>query len=173
MPQRINDYKPVLSLLSTARLASVPAIFNVHTDLEKYGFSLWIQNAAASLYPLIQQLELVLRNSVDKTACDRFGEYWWDTISYDTTKDNHEKFLKCIRDAERSLIQNWKAKEATRLGLRSPTQVTTTPPIFSHDDIIAATTFSTWKNVFLEALHTDDNSKKEHYLWPNSLPKAL
>ncbi|HHZ5935506.1 TPA: CAAX protease, partial [Escherichia coli] len=115
MPQRINDYKPVLSLLSTARLASVPAIFNVHTDLEKYGFSLWIQNAAASLYPLVQQLELVLRNSVDKAARTRFGERWWDTISYDTTKDNHDKFINCIRDAERSLLKKWKAKEVARL----------------------------------------------------------
>lgn len=173
MPQRINDYKPVLSLLSTARLASVPAIFNVHTDLEKYGFSLWIQNAAASLYPLVQQLELVLRNSVDKTARTRFGERWWDAISYDTTKDNHDKFINCIREAERSLLKKWKAKEVARLGLRHPSEVTTTPPVFSHDDIIAATTFSTWENVFLEALHTEDNSKKTNYLWPNSLPKVL
>lgn len=115
MPQRINDYKPVLSLLSTARLASVPAIFNVHTDLEKYGFSLWIQNAAASLYPLVQQLELVLRNSVDKTARTRFGERWWDIISYDTTKENHDKFINCIRDAERSLLKNGKPKRSLAL----------------------------------------------------------
>ncbi|WP_241576371.1 hypothetical protein [Rosenbergiella collisarenosi] len=141
MPQRINDYQPVLSLLSTARLKSVPAIFNVHTDLEMYGFSLWIQNASASLYPLVQQLELVLRNSVDKTARTRFGDRWWDTISYDTTKDNHDKFINCIRDAERSLLKNWKAKEVARLGLSHASQITTTPPVFTHDDIIAATNF--------------------------------
>lgn len=173
MPNRITDYQSVLSLLSTARLASVPAIFNVNTDIETYGFSLWVQNAAASLYPLIQQLELVLRNSVDKTARSRFGDRWWDVIAFDTTKANHDKFIKCIRDAERSLIKNWKSKEADRLGLDNPTMVTTSPPVFSHDDIIAATTFSTWESVFLEALHTDNNALKSSYLWPNSLPKVL
>lgn len=76
------------------------------------------------------------------------------------TKDNHDKFINCIREAERSLLKNWKAKEVARLGLSRASEVTTTLPVFSHDDIIAATTFTTWENVFLEALHTDDNSKK-------------
>lgn len=173
MPKSIPDYTPVLSLLSTARLASVQNTFNVHPNIEMYGFSIWVQNASASLYPLIQQLELVLRNSIDRTARTRFGDKWWDTIKYDTSKDNHSKFINCIREAESSLKKKWKEKEAIRLGLPSAKDVTAPPPPFSHDDIIAATTFSTWESVLLEALHTDNNADKNDFLWPLSLSKAF
>ena len=173
MPKSIQDYTPILSLLSTARLGAVQGTFNVQPGLETYGFSLWLQNAAASLYPLMQQLELVLRNSIDKAARQRFQDKWWDKIKYDTTKDNHSKFINCIREAESTLKKRWKEKEAARLGLASSNLVTTQPPAFDHDDIIATTTFSTWESVLLEALHTDDNSEKNDYLWPLSLSKAF
>jgi hypothetical protein len=174
MPKRIADYTPVLSLLSTARLSSVPGTFNIqNNNIEMYGFSLWVQNAAASLYPLVQQLELILRNSIDKAARSRFGDKWWDVIKFDTTKDNHSKFRDCIKEAEKSLKRSWRDRETARQGLAHHSLLTTPPPVFSHDDIIATTNFSTWESVLLDALHTENNAEKADYLWPNSLPKAF
>lgn len=173
MPGSIPDYAPILSLLSPARLATIERIFNIHSPIEIYGFTIWLQNAAASLYPLLQQLELILRNSIDKAAKERFGEYWWSTIHYDATKDNHTKFIKGIRNAELTLRKRWQHKEAARLGSDRPSPVTSSPLTFGHDDIIAATTFSTWEAVMLEALHTDLNTDKHLYLWPLSLTKAF
>ncbi len=174
MPKRIADYTPVLSLLSTARLSSVPGTFNIqNNNIEMYGFSLWVQNAAASLYPLVQQLELILRNSIDKAARSRFGEKWWDVIKFDTTKDNHSKFRDCIKEAEKSLKKSWRDRETARQGLEHHSLLTTPPPIFSHDDIIATTNFSAWESVLLDSLHTENNAEKSDYLWPLSLSKAF
>ncbi len=173
MPGSIPDYAPILSLLSPARLATIERTFGIQSPVEIYGFTIWLQNAAASLYPLVQQLELILRNSIDKAAKERFGEYWWNTIRYDNTKDNHTKFIKGIRNAELTLRQRGKNKQAARLGFNTPSEVASSASVFGHDDIIAATTFSTWEAVLLEAWHTDLNQDKHLYLWPLSLTKAF
>lgn len=173
MPGSIPDYAPILSLLSSSRLATIERTFTIQSPVEIYGFTIWLQNAAASLYPLVQQLELILRNSIDKSAKERFGEYWWNTIRYDSTKDNHTKFIKGIRNTELTLRKREKNKQTVRLGADSPSKVASSVSAFGHDDIIAATTFSTWEAVLLEAWHTELNPDKQLYLWPLSLTKAF
>jgi len=121
----------------------------------------------------VQQLELILRNSIDKAAKERFGEHWWNTVRYDDTKDNHTKFIKGIRSAELTLRKRGKNKQAACLGSNSPSEAASSASGFGHDDIIAATTFSTWEAVLLEAWHTDLNADKHLYLWPLSLTKAF
>lgn len=124
-------------------------------------------------YPHVQQLELILRNSIDKAAKERFGEYWWNTVRYDDSKDNHTKFIKGIRSAELTLRKRGKNKQAACLGSNSPSKAASSASGFGHDDIIAATSFSTWEAVLLEAWHTDLNADKHLYLWPLSLTKAF
>jgi hypothetical protein len=172
MPGSIN-YPPILSLLSGARLAAVPVLFGLQSDMEKYGFCIWQQHAAASLYPLVQQLELVLRNAIDSTARLRFGDHWWNQIGCDATKDNAAVFRDNIRKAEKKLKRAWRKAEAARQGLDDPSLVTTVPPPMGHDDIIAATDFHTWEAILVDAWSTDKKGEKASYLWPLSLTKVF
>ncbi len=172
MPLNIN-YAQIFGLQSSARLGSISAVFNVNTDMEKYGVSIWSQHASSSLYPLMQQFEVVLRNSIDSVARARFGDFWWDTISVDTTKPNHNSFIDNIRKAKRKLINEWKHKEMLRLGLGDPSLVTTPPPALNHDDIVASTELFTWESLLFDAYSSDDPRLKNSYLWPISLPKAF
>lgn len=172
MPGSIH-YPPVLSLLSEARLSAVPALFGLQTDMEKYGFCIWQQHAAASLYPLVQQLELVLRNAIDSTARVRFGDYWWDNIRCDATRENAGVFRDNIRKAEKKLRRMWRKAEASRLGLNDLAKVMTEPPRLTHDDIIAATDFHTWEAILVDAWAADTIMEQGDFLWPLSLTKVF
>ncbi|MCU5775508.1 CAAX protease [Erwiniaceae bacterium BAC15a-03b] len=170
MPKSIN-YPPVMSLLSTARLASVPVIFDLHSDIEKYGFSIWLQHAAAALYPLVQQLELVLRNSIDNAARSRFGDYWWDKILYDKTKENADNFIGNINKAKNKLKKRWKRSERIQPGLTNSVRIKA--PAFTHDDIVASADLHTWEAILVDAYNTDIKNLKSEFLWPLSLSKTF
>lgn len=109
MPQAIN-YSPIISLISSIRLDSYRTTFRPTDECELYGMYIWSQHAAASIYPLLQNLEISLRNAVDKEARARFGEMWWEKIH--STKDRDEcHFHKNIEKAKDCLTRAWRKKE--------------------------------------------------------------
>ncbi len=77
MPQNAN-YAPILPLITTPRLNHFITTFRPIQDCEIYGVYIWTQHAASSIYPLLQNLEITLRNSIDREATRRFGQKWWD-----------------------------------------------------------------------------------------------
>lgn len=172
MPSRIN-YNQILGLQSSARLGSISTVFNVTSDMEKYGVSIWSQHASSSLYPLMQQFEVILRNAIDSVARARFGDFWWDTIAKDTTKRNHKCFLDNIDKAKDKLKREWEQKEMLRLGVRHKSLITTQMPPFKHDDIVASTDLFTWEALLYDAYSTSNNALKNNYLWPVSLFKVF
>ncbi len=176
MPKNIN-YKPIFNLISQPRLSRFDVFF---TDIEeknykRFGLYLWSQNASASLYPLMQHLEVLLRNTIDNEARKRFGDYWWDNITVDTTKSNHNNFKNGIQSAIKNLERAWRATEKTKLGipLAGTLPSTSKVPVFNHDDIVAATAFGTWKEVLIPAHHTSSVTEQEHFLWPKSIGKVF
>jgi len=84
MPQ-VANYSVIISLISSVRLGSYRTTFRSANECELYGIYIWSQHAAASIYPLLQNLEISLRNAIDKEARARFGERWWERIQ--STRD--------------------------------------------------------------------------------------
>ncbi|CRY55632.1 Abi-like protein [Yersinia intermedia] len=170
MPLPIDyNYSPVIALISSPRLATYGAAFKTTSDDELYGIYVWSQHAASALYPLLQNLEISLRNAVDQVAKERFGEFWWEHIRCaEQTEENN--FYRNIEKAKLSLTKNWQKMEKRR---RRAGKKAEQVPEWSHDQIIAATDFSTWHfilNNCFSAYHPVDNA---YYLWPKSLSKVF
>ena len=70
MPQN-TPMNTVLPLISTPRLGSYIATFKPVGDNELYGTYVWSQLAGGSVYPLLQNLEITLRNAIDAEARER------------------------------------------------------------------------------------------------------
>ncbi len=173
MPSSIT-YAPIFDLISEPRLRSFDVFFDDEAnEMERYGAYIWSQNASAALYPLMQQLEILLRNSVDRAARKRFGDYWWDKILVDKTKDDWNNFNYGINNAIKKLERKWKKKERERLNLPAGVAIPTPTPTFDHDDIVATTDFGTWKEIFISAHYTSELNKQNEYLWPKSMSKVF
>lgn len=171
MPHSFN-YSAILPLISTPRLDSYRALFQPSSDADLYGVYIWAQHAAASLYPLAQNLEISLRNSIDMEARTRFGLYWWKVIRH---AGNHQSslFLDNIRRAERKLSAEWEKKERERLRLKSNAPIPTNRPVWTHDQIIGATDFSSWQFILVNAFAATTPADNQHYLWPRSLGRVF
>lgn len=169
MPQAAN-YSPVISLISSVRLGSYRTTFRSANECELYGIYIWSQHAAASIYPLLQNLEISLRNAIDKEARARFGERWWERIQ--STRDRGDcHFHKNIEKAKDCLTREWCKKEKRR---RRGTRVEHLQvPVWTHDQIIAATDFSTWHYVLNNEYSSPSPSENQRFLWPKSLSKVF
>lgn len=170
------QYQPVLKLISGSRVNSYEIFFddwNSTSDFSKYGAYIWSQKASSSLYPLMQHLEVLLRNAIDQAAKDRFGDFWWDSIELDTSKANYNDFCNGINQSKKKLERKWKVQRREALGLGKSDPIPEPVPNFSHDDILAATDFGVWMSVFNAGLSTSNNADKDKYLWPKSFSKAF
>lgn len=170
MPQSAT-YSSILPLITTPRLSSFITTFRPVRDCEIYGVYIWSQHAASSIYPLLQNLEISLRNSIDREATRRFGLKWWDNPRLAcSNRIQGTRFYGKIVQAIDKLNQNW-VQEQRVLG--RPTDVL---PVWSHDQIIAATDFSAWhfilKNEF-SAPAGRNNGQHQRYLWPLSLGRCF
>ncbi|WP_162303019.1 Abi family protein [Buttiauxella sp. 3AFRM03] len=168
MPQTTN-YESIITLISNPRLCGYQNTFKTTNDSELYGIYIWAQHAAASLYPLLQNLEISLRNAIDREAKARFGLYWWDQIGKNVQGDTLPKFLVNIDKAKRTLEIERRKKEARR---KSPLD----PFIqnqWTHDQILAATDFSTWHFILSNDFCSLSPKDNANYLWPKSLGKVF
>lgn len=171
MPQSSN-YLPIIPLISTPRLDSYQLTFRTVSDVDLYGVYIWAQHAAASLYPITQNLEITLRNTIDCEAKNRFGTYWWNAIAYNVGWQAN-LFLNNIKKAEQKLTDAWEDKERKRLKLSRHAPIPTVQPVWSHDQIIAATEFSTWQFILVDSFNSPIPADNHKYLWPVSISKAF
>lgn len=169
MPQATN-YKPIISLISSIRLDGYRTTFRPTDECELYGIYIWSQHAAASIYPLLQNLEISLRNAVDREARARFGDMWWEHIH--STKNRSEcHFYKNIEKAKECLTREWRKKEMRRR--RGAYTQGQSVPEWNHDRIIAATDFSAWHYVLNNEFSAPASRDNQFYLWPKSLSKVF
>jgi hypothetical protein len=170
MPKNFNI--PVaLSLVSSPRMSSYQAIFSPSDQAELYGVYVWSQHAAASMYPLTQNAEISLRNSIDIAATSRFGKYWWRLPGF--KEPGSELFQGNISSAQVKLFRAWEDKEKKRLKLRRNQPIPTPVPIWTHEQIIAATDFSTWQFILHDAFHSKIQATHKDFLWPLSMPHVF
>lgn len=149
MHKNIN-YPQIKPFISEAKINSIKAVFGSGlNDRECYGIYIWSQKASSAIYPILQHLEITLRNSVDKEARKAFGgDFWWDKIFIDKTKNKFDDFIKNINKAKKDCV------------------------IKSHDNIISKTDFYTWQAIFSEAFHSK-RKDINNALWPKISYKAL
>ena len=173
MPQSIQ-YRTILEYVSNSRIDSFKNTFDYGDDAEIYGVYIWSQQASASLYPVMQNLEVTLRNAIDNEAVKRFGTYWWDTIKVNGPRSNC-KFFDQMKGAKRKLDNEWKKKERKRLGLPegSTLPASSALPTWSHNKIVAATDFSTWEFILVDSFSTNIRAEKQNFLFPKSMGKIF
>lgn len=138
-----------LQLISTPRLSAFKQGLirnpSSYTEQELIGSYIWNQQMAACLYPLLQNLEIFLRNAIDDAARRRYGDFWWDTI--DCNRPNNY-FFSNIQKAKQNLDNEWTKEWKKTNWTRRHKPTPPAPPHWSHDKIIAATEFSTWVYLF-------------------------
>jgi len=168
MPYSLN-YPAILPYVSNSRLNSYQNVFSHIDDAELYGIYIWSQQAAASIYPILQNFEVTLRNAVDREARKRFGDYWWDKID---SNDPTAKFYEKIKAAKGKLKSEWKRKT---FGLPPGSSLPAghSYPVWSHDEIVAATDCSAWEFILIDSFATTDRARQNDFLWPKSLGKVF
>lgn len=158
----------VLPLISTPRLGSFIATFKPVRDHELYGIYIWSQLAASALYPLLQNLEITLRNAVDAEATRRFGVKWWDSPGLSCRRAvRNTAFYGKIQRAISNLDDAWR-KQQRRLN-----RPAFPLPVWSHDQIVAATDFSAWHFILNSDFAAPNSSQNRHYLWPKSTGRVF
>lgn len=166
------NYAPILSLISTPRINSYRNTFQTVNDSDLYGVYIWAQHASASLYPLAQNLEVSLRNAIDAEATKRFNQFWWSNIKY-ANVPQAQMFMQNIQAAIAKLNKDWQKKERARLNLSFNAPIPTPMPSWSHDQIIAATDFSTWQFILTNAFNAPTPANNANYLWPISVGRVF
>lgn len=170
MPQAFH-YPPIIGLASSPRLNSYQNTFSPTSDAELYGIYVWAQHVVGALYPITQHAEISLRNAIDKEARRRFGDKWWRLPQFNTPQT--QDFIANLNKAERTLTGNWRRTERARLGLSPNVPLQAQPPVWSHDQIVAGTDFSTWEHVLKDAFSAPTRADEPMYLWPRSMSKVF
>lgn len=178
MPQNLK-YNTILQYVSSDRIDSYRNTFSHADDAEIYGAYIWSQHASASFYPILQNLEVTLRNAIDNEAKRRFGDYWWQVIGFTGDRGDKQnvsaKFFNKIKAAENSLKAAWRKKEKNRLGIATGQQLPADSimPIWTHNQIVAATEFAAWEFILVDAFSSNIRAEQKHYLFPNSMSKIF
>ena len=93
--------------------------------LRAYGLYAWNIALCESLYPVLNGLEIALRNSIHDAATAEFGdEYWFDKLWLDNTK-------RTIENTRRGLDRDNKSKDTITVG-----------------ELVARLTFGLWVGLF-------------------------
>lgn len=164
MPNTVN-YPQIIPFVSKGKIDSIRNTFGHNlTDKECYGVYIWSQKAASSIYPLLQQLEVTLRNSIDKEASKLMGDYWWDSVYTDTTKNKHDDFIKNIRKGAGNYRSSYRKKHPL---------VNVAAIVASHNDTIAHTDFYTWQAVLSDTFHSERRVHATTALWPRCTYRVL
>ncbi len=148
--------------ISSPRLNTYRSFFNPLDDVELFGCYLWSKEVAAAFFPLLQMLEITLRNAIHKEARQALGPYWFDNVairpSHNLARNQASAQQSAVNQHTRS-IQS--ARESIRrdLDLRPSAQI-------QEDRIIAKVTFGFWTNLFNAAFDVNRNAQA---LWPNLL----
>lgn len=167
MPQN-TPVNTVLPLISTPRLGSYIVTFKPVGEHELYGTYIWSQLASGSIYPLLQNLEITLRNAIDAEARSRFGDKWWDNPRFNCGRPiTQTAFYGKIVRAIDNLNDTWKKKQRKKKKPAHPL------PQWSHDEIIAATDFSAWHFILNNDFAAPNTSQNQHYLWPVSTGRVF
>lgn len=152
---RSLNHLAIEPFISGPRLSKYQTFFKPNNDVELFGCYLWNKDVVSAFFPIIQLMEVSLRNSIHNNAKSKFGDYWFDHIATRTSSgltqeqqgnvNYHHNALKTARS---------QIKREQNFGKN--TQV-------SADRIIAKMTFGFWTNLFRVPFEINRNPLA---LWP-------
>lgn len=164
------DYAEPIRLLSRIRLSSYTTSLSTQTDAQLLGAYCWNLAIVGAFYPLIQLVEVALRNALHHVTSAKYqganGEYWFNLVPnrQDTdengqpiTAEQVRKFNDSIKTAKKSVRRNLENK-----GIANP--------IPTVDQVISQCDFATWE--YLLDKHFYDGSDKR-FLWPHELTRVF
>ena len=164
------DYAEAKRLLSTARLSSYKTSVLPENDAQLFGSYNWNLAVVGAFYPLLQIIEVALRNAISIAAYNQIkcesDKHWFDCIPHTQDTNNVgakvnaeqvEKFKKKMNNARKSATKSLKDKGRDHV---QPTL----------DQIISQTDFSTWEYLFDKHFYNGSNND---FFWPNGLFKAF
>lgn len=155
---RSLDHARLLPFISAPRLSTYRKFFRPQDDVELVGCYLWNKEVTAAFFPLLQILEVTLRNAIHSQARQAYGSYWFDNVpcrpksQLSHAQNRHVKNLsKWINESRQSIRRECNIPQSKAV---------------PEDKIIANLTFGFWTNLFSAAFHVNRNPKA---LWPNLL----
>ncbi|WP_171884929.1 MULTISPECIES: Abi family protein [Serratia] len=163
------DYTEPARLLSTARLSSYKVSLATQSDAQLFGAYCWNLAIVGAFYPLIQIIEVSLRNAINHVVCTKYqqeGKYWFELIPV-TQDTNLQGDLVNADQVKKFKDNNKKAKKSAKKALE---EKGIAQPIPTIDQIISQTEFSTWEYIFDKHFY---NGAEKNFLWPHELTKVF
>ncbi|MDZ7476607.1 hypothetical protein U5F73_16690 [Stenotrophomonas pavanii] len=164
MPRSIS-YRPEIidELISLGRIASYRPIFDHENDAELVGAYLWNANVCAQLYPLLQLIEVSLRNAIDRPlSAANPGRSWWANgiLQYKSYRPGSPP-----PDVVNKLESNFRAARSKVVSDKRSRYQSRVPP--SHREVLAKADFSTWEFIL------DPEFRGDHLIWPAHLGQVF
>lgn len=161
-PSELTD---LLRLTSHARLSSYSQYLGTTNSAEAYGAYMWSTAVSAAFAPLVQAVEISLRNVLHDALSAGYGPAWYEHwVAQEKANLVRKKVLQTSQQSEgERLIKKAKTKVRSRLNML-PNQA---PPT---QRVLAELTFGFWVR-FLSRFYWDVNNRTK--LWPNHLPAAF
>lgn len=168
MPKTIT-YSNVKKYISAPRIGTYENFFTDHSSEEVYGIYLWNKALCGAMYPLLQAVEVALRNAINTSAVQMFGTYWYNRIAHHPHNGranyNHTKLVDNFEKARSTVVKQLnKNRRASRQTLLPSSH----QPAF--DLVVAATDFSTWEFALHNCHFQVGNNS---FLWPKQTKKGF
>lgn len=159
---RTLNHSGIEPYISSPRLNTYRSFFKPANDVELFGCYLWSKEVAAAFFPLLQVLEITLRNAIHKEASLLLGPYWFDNVAVRSTINLS---INQKNAQNRAVKQHFSAIKSARDSVRRDLGLSSSAQILE-DRIIAKVTFGFWTNLFNVAFDVNRNPLA---LWPNLL----
>jgi len=169
MPHTYNYDEP-LRLISNARLSSYRISIQPANNAELFGSYSWNLTLVGAFYPLLQIIEVALRNAINNAAVEKItcgpGQYWFDCLpnTYEQNAQGQNTVPEQVKKFKEKIK---KAKADAKKSLEDKGHPNPNPTL---DHIICHTDFSTWEYILDKHFY---NGSDNSFLWPNGLAKAF
>ncbi|WP_199449542.1 Abi family protein [Vibrio harveyi] len=165
------DYDEPRRLITQSRLSSYSTSIATENDAQLFGAYSWNLAVVGAFYPLLQIIEVSLRNAISNAAklkAEQAGVngFWFDNLLYwqDSNEQGQPLTAEQVKKFKKKINA---AKGAAKKALEDKGEV---DPIPNLDQIIAQTDFSTWEYIFDKHYY---NGSDNNYIWPTGLTKAF
>ena len=168
MPENY-DYSEPARLLSTARLSSYRTSLATQTDAQLFGSYCWNLAIVGAFYPLLQLIEVSLRNAINHVVCTKYQaaeKYWFELIP--CTQETNPQGQLVNAEQVRKFKDN--GKSAKRSARRVLEDKGIAAPIPTIDQVISQMEFSSWEYILDKHFY---NGSDKNFLWPHELTKVF
>lgn len=169
MPQNY-DYAESKKLISNARLSSYQNSLGLTDDAQLLGAYSWNLTLVGVFYPLLQLIEVALRNSINEIAKESItaqeGKFWFQCMPY--TQDTNDLGQSITSEQVKKFKQKFKNAKSEAQKVLEEKQLD--PSTVTLDQIIAKTDFSVWEYILDKSFY---NGGDTNFIWPTQLTKAF